>query len=262
VRAFWTQVTAGFSRILPYGLKCLWRRHRLERMRRHNRGRGVAEIFSEIYSDNRWGGVQGLFHSGSGSTPEHADLYARVVKRLIQERGVRHIVDLGCGDFRVGAQLIEGTGVMYTGIDIVATLIEDNRRRYGSDQVHFECRNIIEDELPEGDLCLIRQVLQHLSNQQISRVLKNVARYRCVIVTEHYPAPGALHRKNLDKPCGEDVRIYDGSGVFLDAAPFNQQVSGPLLDVDAGHCLIQPGERIRTYLIENPPLQAAVANPA
>jgi SAM-dependent methyltransferase len=251
----WSQVRSRLRNVLPESLRHVWRRRRIEAVRRHNRGRDVAEIFEEIYRNNRWGGDRGHYHSGSGSTVRHAQLYAGLIKQFIEEHGVRHVVDLGCGDFRIGAQLL-ATGVRYTGIDIVPSLVEENRRRYASERVRFECRNIVEDELPEGDLCLIRQVLQHLSNQQISRVLQNVVRYRWVIVTEHYPAAGALRGKNLDKPCGEDVRIYDGSAVFLDAPPFNRPAAGPLLDVDAGHYLMHPGERLRSYLLENPEIPA------
>jgi SAM-dependent methyltransferase len=242
---------AVLKRFAPHSLTQLWRRRRIAAIRRHNRGRDAAEIFSEIYDRNRWGGEPGAFHSGSGSTGSHAEQYGQMVRRFIAERGIRRVVDLGCGDFRVGAQLLDGMAVDYTGIDIVPALIEANRRLHGSGRVRFECRDIIEDELPQGDLCLIRQVLQHLSNDQIIRVLRNVAGYPYVIVTEHFPAPAALRVRNLDKSCGEDVRIYDGSAVFLDAPPFNCTLSGTLLDVDAGHHLMRPGERIRSHLIRN-----------
>ena len=245
----WTEIKAGLKLMVPSSVRHLWQNRHIEAIRRRNRGRAVSEIFSEIYERNRWGGTQGAFHSGSGSSGTHAEHYAGVIRDFIRSRGVRSVVDLGCGDFRVGARLVEA-GVIYTGVDIVPALIASNRRHFGSERVHFECLNIIEDELPAGDLCLIRQVLQHLSNEQISKVLDKVESYRYVIVTEHYPAPPALRGKNFDKPCGEDVRIYDGSAVFLDASPFNRTVSGPLLEVDVGHCLVQPGERIRSYLIE------------
>ena len=229
-----------------------WRRKQLEVIRSRNAGRNVGEIFAEVYRENRWGGERGRFHSGSGSSSEHAQAYANVIAAFIRNHDIRRVVDLGCGDFRIGAQLVD-TGIAYTGVDIVSDLVGKNNQLYASERVRFECLNIIEDELPDGDLCLIRQVLQHLSNEQIGRVLANVEKYRHVIVTEHYPAPGALRHKNLDKPCGEDVRIYDGSAVFLDAPPFNRPVSaGSLLDVDAVRCLVAPGERIRTYLLENP----------
>jgi SAM-dependent methyltransferase len=246
----WTELRSGVSRFVPQGLRRLWRRRQIEMIRRNNQGRDVADIFSEIYRDARWGGERGSFHSGSGSTSGHAESYAQVIKAFIKQHNVRRLVDLGCGDFRVGAQLI-GADITYTGIDIVPSLVESNQRMYGSERVGFECMNIIDDELPDGDLCLVRQVLQHLSNEQIIKVLKNSEKYRYVIVTEHHPAPGALRHRNLDKPCGQDVRIYDGSAVFLDAPPFNRRVVATLADVDAGHYLMRPGERIRTQLIEN-----------
>ena len=245
------RVRAGLRPIVPAGLRSLWQRVRIEAVRRRNRVRGVADIFSEIYEANRWGGEKGPFRSGSGSTSEQADRYAGVIRGFIKEHDLRQVVDLGCGNFRIGARLVDGIDISYTGIDVVPRLIEDNRRHHGSEQVRFECLDITEDALPDGDLCLIRQVLQHLSNDQIGRILRRLDKYRFVIVTEHYPAPGALREKNSDKPCGEDVRIYDGSAVFLDAPPFNHRISGPLLDVPAGHCLMHPGERIRTYLIDN-----------
>jgi SAM-dependent methyltransferase len=249
----WSELKSGLKSVLPLGVMRLWRRKQLRGIRRHNAKRNVADIFAEIYRENRWGGERGRFHSGSGSSSEHARVYADVISTFIRNHGVGRVVDLGCGDFRIGAQLID-TGIVYTGVDIVGDLVLKNTQLYAAERVRFECLNIIEDELPDGDLCLIRQVLQHLSNEQISRVLANVEKYRYVIVTEHYPAPDALRHKNLDKPCGEDVRIYDGSAVFLDAPPFSRRVSGPLLDVDAAGYLVRPGERIRTYLLENPPL--------
>jgi SAM-dependent methyltransferase len=239
--------------LVPASLKRIWQRARIAYIRNHNRGRQVTEIFNDIYLRNRWGGEQGSFNSGSGSTNEHAQLYAQVIRQFIRDHNVQRVVDLGCGDFRIGVQLID-TGIEYIGIDVVESLVRRNRELYGSARVSFECSDIIEDALPEADLCLIRQVLQHLSNEQITRVLRNAGRYRYVLVTEHYPALHAARCKNLDKPCGEDVRVYDGSAVYLDAPPFNQALSAPLLDVDAGRYLLYPGERIRTYLIENAPV--------
>jgi SAM-dependent methyltransferase len=236
--------------MMPPGVMRVWRRKQLQRIRRDNAGRNVAEIFAEIYRNNRWGGARGRYHSGSGSSGEHAQVYAQAVTAFIKSHDIHRVVDLGCGDFRVGAQLAT-SDILYTGVDIVPDLVRKNRARFASERVRFECLNIIEEELPEADLCLIRQVLQHLSNQQISRVLTNVEKYRYVLVTEHYPASAALRHKNIDKPCGEDVRVYDGSAVFLDAPPFNRQVSRPVLDVDATRYLVTPGERIRTYLLEN-----------
>jgi predicted TPR repeat methyltransferase len=53
------------------------------------------------------------------------------------ERNVRSVVDLGCGDFRVG-RLIAASGVSYTGVDVVEPLIAEDARRDGSPTVRFQ----------------------------------------------------------------------------------------------------------------------------
>jgi len=127
-------------------------------------------------------------------------------------------VDLGCGDFGVGSRLL-APDLRYTTIDIVPDLVEYNRKRFAGMSVEFKCLNIIDDELPKGDLCLVRQVLQHLSNAEILRILNKLRAYRFAIVTEHvYSGPG--WHPNVDKPHGPGTRIPARSGVFLDAPPF------------------------------------------
>ena len=226
------------------------RRWKLRAIRNKNRSRSEKEIFREIYLENRWGGEPGTFCSGSGSTARHAELYVDAVKRFVREHDIHRVVDLGCGDFQIGMRLLDAD-IEYVGVDIVEELIQRNRQLYAGDRVRFECLNIIEDRLPTGDLCLIRQVLQHLSNSQIANVLDNVRGYRYVLVTEVYPAAAAEVAPNLDKPCGEDVRVYDGSAVYLDKPPFDRPVTRTVLDVEADDYLLNRGERIRTLLIES-----------
>ena len=198
------------------------------RTRRHFRGLfrslPIGEAFAEIYRTKAWGSVDGEeFYSGPGSGPEFATAYAQWVNQFIAEQAVRHIVDLGCGDFRVGRLLNTSSDVRYTGTDVVADVVRYNREHFQNAYIEFQCANIIEDELPDGDLCLIRQVLQHLSNQQISRVVDACSRYRYVLITEGVYA-GPRVRPNLDKPAGWDTRIHEQSGVFLDLPPFNLPV--------------------------------------
>lgn len=236
--------------ITPRPLLEYWRRQKVAAIRRRNSGKAVREVFREIYLDNRWGGEAGTFNSGSGSAAHHARQYAETIRTFIRDHGISRVVDLGCGDFQVGAQLVVDD-IEYIGVDIVEEVVRRNEKTYGGERVSFRTLDIIDDALPDAELCLIRQVLQHLSNEQIQKVLRKLTRFRYVLVTEHYPAPAALVRANVDKPCGEDVRVYDGSAIYLDQPPFNRTIKGPILDVDAGHCLVRRGERIRTFLIEN-----------
>jgi SAM-dependent methyltransferase len=191
----------------------------------------TQEIFERIYGANAWGtGNGGDFDSGSGSGKEFVQAYVDAISAYVHSHSIRSIVDLGCGDFRVAQNLLNCVTVEYTGCDVVRPLIEHHRRANANAQTQFMCLDIIKDSLPSGDLYLIRQVLQHLSNAQIATILDKLQDQR-VIVTEHV-CPGAPVRPNRDKAAGPDIRLYYGSGVYLEYPPFNRQ-SETLLEVAA-----------------------------
>jgi SAM-dependent methyltransferase len=129
-------------------------------------------------------------------------------------------VDLGCGDFRVGRQLLPLCS-SYAGVDIVEPVVQHNQQTYGNPTTHFMHLDIVSSPLPQGDVCFVRQVLQHLSNAQISAVLAKLVAYRWVFITEHYPSDRHGVVPNKDKPHGGDIRAYDNSGVYLDEEPFS-----------------------------------------
>src|SRR5215831_15041014 len=138
------------------------------------------------------------------------------------------IVDLGCGDFWLGASLLERLpSVKYIGCDAVPQLVEYNRKTLGSNRIEFRLLDIVSADLPIRDICLVRQVFQHLSNQQIACTLPKLQKYRHVYVTEAQPIvrEGKI---NPDKPTGKGIR-FDwttgrGRGVELDQSPYNLDV--------------------------------------
>jgi SAM-dependent methyltransferase len=233
---------------LPESVLERLRKRRVSTLRKQNAKRPVKEVFREIYARNTWGGGSGELCSGSGSAEEFAIPYAETIRRFVEKHALRTVVDLGCGDFSVG-RLIASTGVRYLGVDVVDEVVRQNRDRHGASGVDFVCLDITKDDLPEGDLCLIRQVLQHLSNGEILAVLDRIRRYPFVIVTEHLPPEGAAVRPNLDKPHGADTRILDDSGVFLEKEPFGQEIVEVLLDLPARQPLRRPGEHLLTFRI-------------
>ncbi len=229
-----------------------WARYRYRRLRRFaehavNRQRTPEQVFSRIYQDGLWGKSAGGFHSGSGSVETHATDYVAMLSHYVAEHSIRRVVDLGCGDFTVGKK-IAALGVDYTGADVVPALIRHHSALHGSDRVRFVQLDVVNDALPDGDLCLLRQVLQHLSNGQIARILPKLASYRHVLITEHYPAPGVRVVPNRDKTHGHDTRIEDDSAVFLDQVPFNARVGEVLLERET-RGLKRPGEVLRTFRV-------------
>ena len=193
---------------------------RFSRYRRRFGSMDRRATFSTIYRERIFGELpDAAFYSGDGSMERFADLYCRQVEGLVREHGIRSIVDLGCGDFRIGKRLA-GLVEEYKGIDIVPDLIAYNQREHSSTHVRFDCLDIVEDTLPPGDLCLIRQVFQHLENREISAVLAKLNVYRWVLVTEDVPAR-QVKFPNVDHVHGPRTRLVEDSGVYLTEPPFS-----------------------------------------
>lgn len=79
-----------------------------------------------------------------------------------------------------------------------------------------------EDELPEGDVVFIREVLQHLSNDQIAQLVKKLGKkYKWAVITEALPLEDGFVA-NQDIETGEEIRMAldSGSGVVLEEQPF------------------------------------------
>lgn len=187
-------------------------------------GLSTEQVFSQIYLKGAWGkhgSPDWSFYSGAGS---HDDVvvaaYVSAIKGFVATLSKRpNVVDFGCGDFFVGSKIRPLCG-SYIACDIVPELIENNRQKYKALDVNFKALDLTSDELPSGDVVFIRQVLQHLSNEQILRVMPKLGKYKYLVLTEHLPESENFEH-NLDKSVGPDTRLGLGSGVVLTSAPFN-----------------------------------------
>jgi SAM-dependent methyltransferase len=169
------------------------------------------------------------FFSGVGSRGQAANAYVEKISDELnriacEKRSNIVVVDLGCGDFSIGHALVERIpGISYVGCDIVPEIISHHEKQYANDLVRFEQIDIVADPLPQGDVCLIRQVLQHLPNDDVKQVLAKCEQYPVVFVTEGHPLI-IEGPPNPDKPVGPDVRFnYQagiGRGLQLDQQPF------------------------------------------
>jgi hypothetical protein len=205
-----------------------------------HKGKNIRDIFSDIYSKGLWGNgdIHGGFHSGHGS---HDALYVAsyiegVKEFLLSFPSKQTVVDLGCGDFNIGHQLVEHSS-KYIGCDVVPSLIEFHRNNLTIPSLEFRVVDITVDSLPQGDIAIIRQVLQHLSNKNIQAFLENLlsSTFTYIIVTEHIPHGNFI--PNIDQPTGACSRMARGikSGIVLSEPPFNLKVITEQLVVDSVH---------------------------
>lgn len=179
--------------------------------------------FSRIYYEKMWGTDGGRFYSGAGS---HLQLmtgpYIAAISGLLKsyEPQKPRLVDLGCGDFMIGKHFIKYAS-QYVCVDVVPEMIAGLRRAGYPDHVKFLCLDIVSDDLPDGDVCFLRQVLQHLSNKEILQVISKLNKYKVVFFTEHYPAGSSQILPNIDIISGVNTRVRLNSAVYLGLPPFN-----------------------------------------
>ena len=168
----------------------------------------MRKTFEEIYARNTWGNG-----SGEGSHPRHTAGYIAFLQGFLAEHRVRSVVDFGCGDWQF-SQLIDWSGIRYTGFDIVRPVVEENQRRFASDNVGFR---LIPDggvELPAADLLIVKDVLQHWSDEAVHAFLPTIRRFPLALIT------------NCANPRGPTVNRPIGDGGFrcldLRAAPYHR----------------------------------------
>lgn len=208
--------------LVPQAAVDLWRASKAARIDAQFAHQTPAEVFSTVYRDKLWSGGDSIdFSSGTGSHDEKiVGPYVESARALLSDlRDQPHVVDLGCGDFTVGARLRAAAGP-YIACDVVPALIERNRRVFAPLDVDFRCLDIVADPLPTGDVVFLRQVLQHLSNAQVGAVLKKLSAYQWVVITEHLPKRQDF-RPNVDKPVGPGTRLRSASGIVITRAPFH-----------------------------------------
>lgn len=178
---------------------------------------------SQVYEQNLWGGDKTEFFSGEGSHQgEIVNPYIEVLSSfLISFENPLTVCDLGCGDFNVGKNLVKFTK-KYIAIDIVKELIDFNRIKFTEEKLEFHCLDLANDNLPVGDCAILRQVLQHLSNAEVFRILNNLRNFKSIILTEHIPVGDFIVNKDIIS--GQGTRLKKQSGLILTAPPFNFKV--------------------------------------
>ncbi|SDW12614.1 Methyltransferase domain-containing protein [Aequorivita viscosa] len=183
----------------------------------------TKRAMEQVYEMNLWGGGKTDFYSGEGShLAEIVNPYVEAVTAFLTSfKNPLTVCDLGCGDFNVGKELVPLTK-KYIAVDIVPSLITRNKEKFKADNLEFHCLNIATTNLPTGDCALVRQVLQHISNEEVQRIVNKLAAFKYVILTEHIPDGDFIPNKDIIS--GQGNRLKKQSGINLLAPPFNFQI--------------------------------------
>jgi hypothetical protein len=237
-RQLWKRKISSIGLCVEYIAICAWRGP-IDR----------TPSFSIKYTRTGYGAsaqIRTFPYSGIGSYDPSIKEYVALVKEVIRAYDIQSVIEVGCGDFAVASQYVDACQT-YIGVDVVGALIEYNSGKFGRQHINFLWADACKSKLERADLCIVRQVLQHLSNRDISRLLGNI-KSKYILVTEHLPSPERTRAYNLDKRSGGDIRVPAGSGVFVDQPPFNLNAK-ILMERNVVSDIHSADERLVTWLV-------------
>lgn len=174
----------------------------------------LTVVFDSIYQTGEWGkdsNNEGT--SGSGSSLDNAKPYFYFLQDFLKEKNITSVVDAGCGDWQF-SRFINWDNINYIGYDASKIVIEKNTKAFAKKNIRFIHENFINTDMPKADLLIMKEVLQHLSNENVHSALKQLSKYKYVIIVNDVD-PITFKAANLN--------IRDGEYRLLDVTtnPFN-----------------------------------------
>ena len=167
------------------------------------------ERFEMIYNENFWESNESS--SGIGSEIKNTKEVLKVIKLIIKEYKIKSIIDIPCGDFNWMSSL-EMENIDYEGFDIVRSVIKENNIKFKKPNVNFYYSDIINSELPKGDLMLVRDCLVHFSFEDIKKSIFRIKQSK-----SNYLLSTSF--VNLKK--NTDIYTGDWRPINLEKEPFN-----------------------------------------
>lgn len=133
--------------------------------------KSMAEVFSDIAKNAKWGSVETV--SGPGSTMDATETIRTEIPALMQRLELRSLLDIPCGDHNwMSSVLDKNKWIQYIGGDIAPELIQKNRERFPGR--NFGVVDLVSDQLPGADLILVRDGLVHLPHEFVIKAIQNI----------------------------------------------------------------------------------------
>jgi SAM-dependent methyltransferase len=173
------------------------------------------DIFSRIYRDGVWG-----VGSGDGSNPNFAKPYVDFVSSIVKRLEISSVLDVGHGDWQMYRDYkFEDTH--YTGVDVVEGLSRVNNEKYGNkNRIFIQVKPV--SLLPDAELLTCKDVLQHLSFHDMSRILNQFSKFRYLVICNDIVPPTffSLLSHNL-RPKARLSKFLQLKSPFYKVGPIN-----------------------------------------
>lgn len=189
----------------------------------------IIKSFTNVYETNHWGDNNVKEYKGS-SGPGSAFLYNEktyipFMNKFIKDYNINSVVDLGCGDFVIGLALYGHTNINYTGYDAYKTIVDFNNEKFkDNNRFNFIHSDFTSEKdrinLKPADLCVIKDVLQHLPTSIIINFMDYIIKskkYKYILITNCYQNTP----ENTENSERKDIKIGDFSSLSALRHPLN-----------------------------------------
>lgn len=139
--------------------------------------------FEEIYKKQLWG-KHGNTLSGRGSSDSFTNHDSEFISDVISTKNIQSIIDI-CGDFAWQHKFLKNYTGDYLGIDISESCLSEINKTNTKNNIKFKQLDVCHDNIPYCDLFICRDVLFHLSNEDIFSFLEKLicSKTKWLIVT-------------------------------------------------------------------------------
>ncbi len=159
-------------------------------------------VFSRIYQHNEWNGIE--TRSGPGSHREPTRRVVNWLEQFVYEEDIERVLNVGCGEDWWMPDLPE-----YVGMDIAPEALAVARLNHPErTYLWWDAVNVA---LPDFDLIICRDVIQHLSIKDGRRMLRHIKESD----SKYLLASTYVGAENTDIVTGDAYRPN------LEAEPFN-----------------------------------------
>lgn len=192
-----------------------------------------GDRFADIYDRGLWRAGEGEQPlSGPGSSLAVTESIRSKLPALLRALSAGTLLDIGCGDL-TWIKTLELDH--YIGVDIVPSVIEANRILLPTHE--FRCLDAVVDDLPDADTVLCREVLFHLSFDDIKALIANLNRKerRWLIATT-----------DVATDFNADIATGDFRLLNLRRAPF--RFPDPVMSIEDDG--LMPGRRLSVWSIQ------------
>ena len=124
----------------------------------------IKDIFDKILVTNHW-------HEGVDEFEKDTEIIKGKITEIIKELNIKSVLDAGCYT-RPWIKEVDLAGASYKAIDVSPLVVKDCNANFPD--IDCKVANVIKDKLPKVDLIICRDVLVHLSNENILKAIPNL----------------------------------------------------------------------------------------